>query len=352
MKSITLSLLMLVLIITLAIPGCTGNPPPALPAATQAPPAATEAPPAPTVAAPKSAGSLAVILTGPWNDHSWNESAYVSAKSLEKKGVKVGISESVSNADVARVLRQYAEEGYEVIIGHSYGYGDAVFEVAKEYPKTSFAWAGGINKTAKNVADYDQPYYQMEYPLGILAGYMSKTGKLGALYGFDVPVCHSEGVAFLAGARTVNPSAQLIVSEVGDWVDVAKGKEAGLAQADAGVDYWVMCGESAALGALEAAKERGGYVTGHVGDFSEIGKEHVLAGMIWNLEPIFQIMLDQTHAGTFNAPWYSFGVKEGGVELKWNDSMKSQVPPEAVKAVEQAIADIKSGKFVVEYVPE
>ena len=103
--------------------------------------------------------------------------------------------------------------------------------------RSNFAWGGGIKKTAKNVADYDQPFYEAAYPIGVVAGHMSKTGKLGALYGFDIPVCHAMGEALLAGAKTVNPNAKLITTAVGDWVDVAKAKEAALAQADAGVDY-------------------------------------------------------------------------------------------------------------------
>lgn len=72
------------------------------------------------------------------------------------------IGESVADVDVARVLRQYAEQDYDVIIGHSYNHQDAVFQVA----------------------DYDQPFYQGAYIVGLLAGKLSKTGKLGAVYEF------------------------------------------------------------------------------------------------------------------------------------------------------------------------
>ena len=38
----------------------------------------------------------------------------------------------------------------------------------------------------------------------------------------------------------------------------------------------------------------------------------VLTNVIWNIEPLLQKMLDDTKAGTFDNPWYVFGVKEGG----------------------------------------
>ena len=93
------------------------------------------------------------------------------------------------------------------------------------------------------------------------------------------------GEALLAGAKTVNPNAKLITTAVGDWVDVAKAKEAALAQKDAGVDFWIECGEGPALGAIEAAKEKGGYVTGYVGDMTVSGPTVVLINLVWNLEP-------------------------------------------------------------------
>ena len=184
----------------------------------------------------------------------------------------MAFAESVADADVARVMRDYVDQGFNVIVAHSFSYQDAVFEVAAEAPETNFAWAGGIGQTAQNVSDYDQPFYEPAYLVGILAGHVSKSGHLGALYGFDIPVCHAMGEAMLAGARTVNPEATLTVTAVGDWGDVAAAKEAGLAQVDtAGVDYWIGCGEGPTLGSIEAAKEKGGHATGYVGDMSRAG---------------------------------------------------------------------------------
>ena len=40
------------------------------------------------------------------------------------------------------------------------------------------------------------------------------------------------------------------------------------------------------------------------------------------------------------------------MQLKYNEALKSKIPPEALKAAEQAMADIKSGKVKVEFVPE
>ena len=346
MKSVKYIVFASLLVLALVLSACKPAAAPAAPAV-EAPAAE-----APAAAEPEAEPSLAVVLTGPWDDNSWNEAGYLGMKALGEQGVKVAFSENVGDGDAQRVIREYAEQGYKMIVAHSFGYQDAVFAVAPEYPGTNFAWGGGIGRTDKNIADYDQPFYEAAYPIGVIAGYMSESGVLGAIYGFDIPVCHAMGEAFLAGAKSVNPNATLIATAAGDWVDVAKSKEAALAQADAGVDFWIECGEGPALGAIAAAEEVGGYVTGYVGDMTENGPDVVLVNLIWNLEPMFADMLNMTMSGTFDNPFYRYGVADGAMLYNYNEGLKSKIPAEAIAAAEAAFKAIAAGELVVEFVPE
>jgi simple sugar transport system substrate-binding protein/basic membrane protein A len=294
------------------------------------------------------APKFAVITSGPRDDNSWNEAAYLATKALEEKGVQTAFSERIAEGDEIRVLREYASQGFDMIVAHGFGYQDGVFEIAAEYPDINFAWAGGIGRTAKNVADYNQPFFEAAYPIGVIAGYMSETGKLGGLSGFEVPVCSLMEQSFLAGARSVNPDAQLISTATGTWEDVAASKEAALAQADAGVDFWISCGEGPALGSIEAAKEAGGFATGYVGDMTENGPDVVLINLIWNLEPLFDQMLQDTLDGTFDNPFYDFGVSEGAMLFTYNDDLKNMISAEARRAAEKALDGIRSGTIDLE----
>ena len=353
-------LLVVLLVAACAQPAApAATPSAAEPAGEQAAAPATEgdeASPATESAAEETEGelpSIALVLIGPREDNSWAEAAYNALQAQAEKGLETAFSESVSDADVARVMRDYADQGFDIIIAHSFSYQDAVFEVAAEYPDVNFAWAGAIGRTAENVADYDQPFYQAAYLAGIIAGHVSESGNLGAVYGFDIPACHSMGEALLAGAQTVNPDATLTVSAVGDWGDVAASKEAALAQVDtAGVDYFVTCGEAAALGAIEAAQEAGIYTTGYVGDMSELGPEVVLTSVVWNLTPTFDTIVAETQAGTFNAPYYQFGVADGALDIVINPDLTDQVPAEALADVDAARAAIQAGELEVPFIPE
>ena len=323
---------------------------PGAPAATpvsDTPAAESEAP------ADETVPSIALILIGPKDDNSWAAAAYSALQAQADEGAKTAFSESVADADAARVMREYVEQGFDIIIAHSFSYQDAVFEVAAESPDTNFAWAGGIDRTAENVADYEQPFYEPAYLVGVLAGYVSESGSLGALYGFDIPSCHAMGEALLVGAKTVNPNATLTAGAVGDWGDVSAAKEAGLAQHDtAGVDFWVGCGEGPTLGTIEAAKETGGFATGYVGDMSALGPDVVLSSIVWNMNPIFDTLSADTAGGTFDGPYYQFRVKDGALDIVINPALGEQIPAEALTAIDEARAAIMDGSLEVPFVPE
>jgi simple sugar transport system substrate-binding protein/basic membrane protein A len=298
------------------------------------------------------APKLALVLSGSSTDQSWDQAAFDAGEALQAEGVEVAVSEAVDPADVAAVLRQYAEEGYDLIVAHSFSYQDAVFQVAEEFPDVNFAWAGGINNTSENVADYDQPFYQGAYLVGLIAAELSKTGKLGALYGFDIPVCHAMGEAMLAGAQQIRPDATLTSAAVGDWYDVAKAKEAALSQAETGVDFWIGCGQGPTLGQIEAAKEVNGFATGYVGDMSSLGPEVVASNLVWNMTPLFTQMLDDTANDTFANQFYNLGVPDDVIQVEIASEFQDDVSEDVMNALDETAAKIESGELEVPFVPE
>lgn len=305
-----------------------------------------------TEAANSEAPKLALVLSGSSTDQSWDQAAFDAGEALKAEGVEVAVSEAVDPADVAAVLRQYAEEGYDLIVAHSFSYQDAVFQVAQEFPDVNFAWAGGIGETAENVADYDQPFYQGAYLVGLIAAELSQTGKLGALYGFDIPVCHAMGEAMLAGAQQVRPDATLTSAAVGDWYDVAKAKEAALSQAETGVDFWIGCGQGPTLGQIEAAKEVDGFATGYVGDMSSLGPEVVASNLVWNMKPLFAQMLEDTANDTFADQFYKLGIPDDVIQIEVTPGFDDDVS-DAVKASLAETRDkIAAGELEVPFVPQ
>lgn len=310
---------------------------------------------------------VAIIFPGNIQDASWNQQVYQAAKKLESEGkIQLTFKENVADADSERELRGYAQAGNQLIIAHSFGYGEAgAFKVAKEFPKVAFCWAGsvgndvpGIKGLDTNLCDYEQPFHEPAYILGVLAGGMTKTNTIGAQGGFDIPACHSMTEAYFAGAKSVNPNIKGVPGYANDWVDVAKNKELARSQADQGADFFMACGEGPALGQIAIAQERKLLATGYVGDMSVKGPDVVVASMIWHFDVILNKMVEDVKGNKFigaqngTAPYYKYNVSNGGLSVELTPSLKSRVPDDVQKKVQQAQDDIKSGKIKVPYVPK
>lgn len=296
---------------------------------------------------------VGLILDSPKNDGSWSQAAYVGMKKLADEGlVELEVQESVPDdpATTTRVVTGMAEAGDKLIVAHSFSYGEAMRKVAKNYPNTDFAWAGAINGVDKNVADYDQPFFQASYLEGILAGGVTKSGTIGGLAGFDIPACHSMIEAFKLGAQVVKPDTKLLSTYTGSWIDAAKNKEAAVAQADQRADVLVACGVD--VGALQGAKAKNIGVMGYTQDESSQAPNNIVASMVWNMDVIFRQMVDDINNGTFQpGKFYKLGVKEGALTIAINKSYPTAIPADVMSKFDEKLNAIKSGSFEVPYVP-
>ena len=108
----------------------------------------------------------AILLPGSANDQSWNALGYSILKSLEPHGFKTAYSENVSDADEAEALRDYANQGYEIVMGHSGRFVSAMEQVAPDFPKTQFIAVSGNEGKPPNVMSIDWNNAQFGCQLG------------------------------------------------------------------------------------------------------------------------------------------------------------------------------------------
>jgi basic membrane protein A len=297
--------------------------------------------------------TMAIVLSGQVNDYSWNQAAYDGAQTLMDDGVIADFAyqEDVADADVERAVRAYAEEGYDVVVAHSFNYGEAVKALAPDYPDTLFAYAGGFGDSTANVADYAQPFHETAYLQGILGAGLSENHVVAGAAGFDIPVCKSMFDAYLMGAQLVHPDATGTYVAVGDWNDVQLGKETALGQVDGGADMFIGCGQGPTLGQIEAAKETpGSTVVGYVNDMSELGPDVVLTSTIWRLDTVFEAMVADAVAGNIDpAEYYEFTFAEEGMDIAINEALAEGISAEVMTIYETELEKVLSGELVVPF---
>jgi simple sugar transport system substrate-binding protein len=319
--------------------------------------ATTAAAAATTTAAPAAdLTKVALILGAPRNDLGWAQAGYEGASALADAGLidlEVIEAGEYETSAVTRVLTPLLDEGFELILAHSFSFGDALFEIAPDNPEVGFAWAGGIGPpegTDENIADYDQPFYQASYLAGILAAGVTETGILGGTSGFEIPVCHAQLEAFVLGAQEILPEAKAINTIVGSWTDAVLTKEAALAVADQGADVFMSCGVPE--GTFEAVRERDLGMFSYVVDQSSLAPEQTIGSMIWDLSVTYGAMVEDIEGGTFMpGKYYQDGVTDGALRIDLNPAYAGEISAEAMAKYEEVLAAMQDGSFEAPYVP-
>lgn len=223
----------------------------------------------------------AIITSGPANDLAWNQGMIEGAERLEEEGLieltVVQQDSDLTSEEIVQTTTDLAEEGYQLIVAHSFNYGEPLKTMIADYPDILFAYAGGFGDNTENMADYDQPFYEGAFLAGILAGGVTESGVLGGTAGFDIPACHSMIEAFREGAElTYGEDVEVRPSYIGGWADAAaETREAVIALSEQGADQFVTCGVDAAT--IEAASQTDTYAIGYTMDQTPLAEDNVLA---------------------------------------------------------------------------
>jgi len=300
--------------------------------------------------APAMAGKIKVagIYTQPIQQ-KWDSVLHKALLKAEAAGeIEYVWSEKVSNTDYIRVLREYSEAGVQLVVGEAFGISRDVRKVAKDYPNVAYLMGDTFGPDGKNLSVFDNYIHEPCYLMGMIAGAMTKSNKIGMVGGYPIGEVNRLFNAFMAGAKATNPAVEFKVSFIGSWYDPPKAKEFAYAQVEAGVD--VLYAERS--GVVDAAREKGIIAFGNVNDMNkeENGKDVVVVSALWNMEAAINHAIEQVKAGTFTAEdyrnWTMMG--KGGAALSPFYEFDAKIPADVKAKVAETEAAIKAGKTVIE----
>ncbi len=276
-------------------------------------------------------------------EQQWDSRLHIALKAAQDRGdIDYVYSESVKDNDYERVLRQYAEQGVDLIVGEAFGLERAARKVSLDYPKVAFLMGSSFGPQDPNFSVFDNWIHEPSYLTGMIAGAASKSGVIGMVGGYAIPEVNRLMNAFMLGAREMNPKTRFLVNFIGSWYDPPKAKESAFAMIDAGAD--VMYAER--FGVSDAALERGVKAIGNVVDTAPDYPGTILASAIWHFEPTVDHAVAAIKSGAYKADdygKYSF-MKYGGGSIVVDEKL---VPADVLAKVGKKEDAIKSGAFTV-----
>lgn len=255
-------------------------------------------------------------------------------------------NQQASGTQIKDAMRTYAQQGYNLVIGHGYEYNDPEIKVAKDFPKTVFVSSSG-GETAPNAGAFRFYLEQSFYLAGEMAGKMTKSNKVAMIGGDKVPSIESTFKAFEAGAKAANPKVDVITLFTNNGQDVAAAKNATLSAINQGADFVIHQANAAAQGVFDACKEKNVYAFGANLDQNSNPSGIVIASATIVAGPAFVDLANQVKAGTYKGSVQLMGMEKGAIDFVINPKLKDKVPADVQKMLADDQAKIKSGQIVV-----
>jgi basic membrane protein A len=287
---------------------------------------------------------VALLTSGPTDDHGWNEAAYDGLKQIQSTlGAQISTQECDNPSQQQAAYQGYASSGYNLIIGHGDEYADNAAKAAKEFPTVDFVTTGG-DKVAPNLAPIVFATEQGCYLQGMEAGFLSKTGKGGFVGGQSFPPVVRAVDAFQEGGQAVNPKFTVAITYINSWSDTQKAKAQTEALMASGADVIAHNCDAAAAGLFQAANQPGVYTFGVNANQNSLAP-NVVSSAFLDIPNAFVSIAKTARNGTFKGEPLYLGIKEGDIRLIDNPKLTNLLTPAQHAKILQAQADIVSGKI-------
>lgn len=291
---------------------------------------------------------VALLMAGSIADQGWNAAAYAALQNLKKEmGAEVAYAENLAPSDFEQIFRGYASQGYDLMIGHAYAFGEPAMKVAKDFPKAWFVMTSSNQSMAPNVGSINNDNMQAGFLAGAVAATVTKTGVLGTIGAMEIPTCTQYNKGFELGAKYVKPNAKVLVAYTGNFWDAAKAKETAFAMIGQGADVLTHLADKAGLGVIEAAKEKKAMAIGNVGDQYSLAPDTVVTSAVVNMNKAFLTIAQLAQKGALKPQAYNMGVKDGVVGLAPFRKFDSRLTAAQKAKLAEIQADLESGKINV-----
>ena len=264
-------------------------------------------------------------------------------EALELKDDQLVIKTNVAegSGDQAALL-ELIEAGCQIIFGNSFGYMNAMEEMAEEYPEIIFSHCSGFKFNDTNFNNYFGAIYQARYLSGIAAGLKTQSNKIGYVAAMSNPEVDGGCNAFALGVQKVNPEATVYIQYTNSWYDPTLERQTAEALLDFGCDVIAQHVDTAMP--QVAAQERGVWGCGYNADMTKDAPEGHLVAPIWNWEAVYTKEVEEAIAGTWKSENLFLDMADGLIGLS---DISKNVAEGTAEIIEEEKAKIIAGEFDV-----
>jgi basic membrane lipoprotein Med (substrate-binding protein (PBP1-ABC) superfamily) len=297
---------------------------------------------------------VAVIMPSAINDLAFSQSIYNALVAIQGEmggpdKMELVYSEGMFVVDdAAAAIRDYAAQGYDLVIAHGSQYGSSLREIAPDFPETSFAHGTTVDtfvdEGINNVFAYEAASHQGGYVNGVIAGKLTKSNVVGVVGPIETGDAKLYVDGFVAGVRASNPDAEVNVNYIGSFSDVALAAEAANTHISAGAD--VLAGTAQmVVGAIGVAEEKGALWFGTQASQTSLAPDIVVANQVYDWTVALSEMISLIAEGTYGGQAYAITLENDGLVMEYNPDF--DLPADVKAVADETVQGIVDGSITI-----
>ncbi len=287
---------------------------------------------------------VAMLYNSVVTDGGWNQTADEEMHKLaEQYGLDVSYKENVSDEEVMDLIRQYAADGYGLIVDAEQYHCEQIAEIAPEFPDTKFACLNGYVGKAPNFWSITGDMWQHVYIAGVMAGKVTESNKIGIItFSTDSDSALTMKSSLAAGAQSVNPDAEIIHMATGSFSDLQAGKECAAALVSQGCDIIYCNSGDCNETVMQYCIDNQVYTISAIVDRNAMDDTYVLGSAMMPPTSMLDDMVAAYVEGTFEGADAADvrGIASGVEEFRINPSILDKYDQEVWDAIDAAEQDV------------
>lgn len=272
---------------------------------------------------------VAWVMPSTINDYGWCQSFYEALVAIQKEMGKENFEFTYSELlymldDADAAIRDYASQGYDLVVAHGSQYGSLLKDIAPDFPKISFCWGTGgdpfTDLGIKNVFGYSNIADQSGFAMGALAGKLTNSGIIGWVGPVEASSTKTFADGFTKGVKSTNPGAKVNATWTGSYSDLALASEAAQAHIAAGAD--VLAGHAQIqVAIINACAQKGVYFLGAQTNQIPFKPDTVVASQVNMWKVALMPMIKAIQSGTLGGEKFTLTLKNKGQVIVVNDPL-------------------------------
>ena len=289
---------------------------------------------------------IGALHGGPVTDAGYNQAMHDSIMAIKDNIPCVEIIEAENvpeEAGATSTIENMVQQGAGMIIATAFNHQYPALDLSQKYPEVVFEHAGGW-EMGQNFANFFGEPPDTWYMMGVAAGQMTESNKLGFVAAFPLGWTSTFINAYQLGAQSVNPDVETIVTYTFGWGDSAKEADATNSLINQGADVITMHVDSPAT-VLSTAESRGAYSIGFQSlAAQQFAPDNWITGVGYTLGGTLTWLASGVIDGTWEPIFLRCGTADGCMAIA---PFGPKVPQEVQDKVNEVKDEIEAGTIVV-----